>query len=182
MLAKLIPAIAAAVMACSAAAQDVRMYAADEHVDPVEVARILDGQVETAAIKYRSLRLLDDKGSAVTSAKPQPSSLALPVQFAFDSAEILPSARSQLDALADGIRRLPANKAVTIEGHTDAVGTESYNRDLSVRRAQAVKQYLVQVRGIAASRLKTAGFGKDRPLDEKHPLAAENRRVQFRGA
>lgn len=181
MLAKLISALAAATIACTAAAQNVRVYAPDERVDPAEVARILDGPAEAPQVKYRSLRLLDDKGAA-TAAKPQPAALALPVQFAFDSAEILPAARPQLDAIADGIRRLASKKSVTIEGHTDSVGTERYNLDLSVRRAQAVKQYLVQVRGIDASRLKTVGFGKDRPLDDKHPFAAENRRVQFRGA
>lgn len=182
MLAKLISAIAAATIACAAAAQEVRVYGSDERVDPGEVARILEGQREAPQIKYRSLRLLDDKGATATAARPQASALALPVQFAFDSAQILPSARSQLDAIARGIGLLAPSKPVMIEGYTDAVGSEDYNLDLSVRRAQAVKQYLVRVHGIDAGRLKTVGFGKDRPLETKNPYAAENRRVQFRGA
>ncbi len=180
MLAKLISALIVATCAGAAAAQDVRLYGAEETVDPSDVARILEARPEAAQVKYRSLRLLDDK-SAPVEAKAKPSALGLRVQFAFDSADILPASRPQLDAIAAGIRMLPRAKAVTVEGYTDAVGSENYNADLSVRRALAVKQYLVQVQGIEPSRLKTAGFGKDRPLDAHNPFAAENRRVQFRG-
>lgn len=111
----------------------------------------------------------------------QASALALPIQFAFDSAEILPSARRQLDALAQGVRLLDAGRRVTIEGHTDAQGSESYNMELSRRRAVAVKRYLVTVHGIQESRLNAVGMGETRPFDEQDPNASENRRVQFRG-
>jgi len=103
------------------------------------------------------------------------------VQFSFDSAEILPGARAQLDALAQGIRLLPALKTVVIEGHTDAVGTDQYNDQLSQRRAYAVKRYLVAEHRIDPSRLRAVGMGKYEPLPGKDPVAAENRRVQFRG-
>ena len=144
----------------------------------------------------RSLRLLDDApaqtastggpAAAVPADNPdsqrvRAAALALPVQFSFDSAEILPGARAQLDALAQGIRLLPALKTVVIEGHTDAVGTDQYNEQLSHRRAFAVKRYLVAEHHIDASRLRAIGLGKDEPLPGKDPLAAENRRVQFRG-
>jgi outer membrane protein OmpA-like peptidoglycan-associated protein len=109
------------------------------------------------------------------------SALALPVQFAFDSAQILPAARSQLDALAEGIRMLPAIQAVVIEGHTDAIGAEAYNDQLSQRRAQAVKRYLVASHGIDAARLRAVGMGEHAPLQGRDPAASENRRVQFRG-
>jgi outer membrane protein OmpA-like peptidoglycan-associated protein len=111
----------------------------------------------------------------------RPTSLSLPVQFAFDSANILAQARSQLDALAAGIKMLPATQSVVIEGHTDAAGSDLYNLQLSMRRAVAVKQYLIAVHGIDASRLKTEGFGEYRPINEQDGFAAENRRVQFRG-
>ena len=105
----------------------------------------------------------------------------LPVQFAFDSAEILPSARSQLDALAEGIRMLPAVQAVVIEGHTDAIGSDAYNETLSLRRAYAVKSYLVASHRIDPTRLHAVGLGKFQPLPGRDPQAPENRRVQFRG-
>jgi outer membrane protein OmpA-like peptidoglycan-associated protein len=180
-------------------AQDVRVYGPAETVDPGDVARILGTPEARPAIKMRSLRLLDgarpgkparaaavdDDTSATdaadTSAANGPSALALPVQFGFDSAEIQPAARRQLDALAEGIRMLPPAQPVTIEGHTDAVGTAQYNEQLSQRRAQSVKQYLVATHGIDPARLRVVGMGQRSMLPDLAPDAAENRRVQFRG-
>jgi outer membrane protein OmpA-like peptidoglycan-associated protein len=177
-----------ALCAGSALAQEVRVYRANEAVDPRDVTAIL-APAAPRPIKMRSIRLLDDAGTpsaqqevvADTASPATPSALALPVQFAFDSCEIQPSARSQLDALAEGIGRLAPNRKVVIEGHTDAVGTEHYNEELSARRAEAVKRYLVGRHGIDASRLRTVGMGKYALLQGRDPLAAENRRVQFRG-
>lgn len=161
-------------------AQEVRVYRAAEAVDPSDVARILGtSEAGAPAIKMRSLHLLD--ASTTTPAAKAPSALALPVQFGFDSAEILPSARRQLDALAEGIRMLPPTKSVTIEGHTDAAGTAQYNEQLSQRRANSVKQYLVATHGISAARLQAVGLGQHGLLADLDPYAAENRRVQFRG-
>ena len=109
------------------------------------------------------------------------SVLSLPIQFAFDSAEILPSARAQLDALAEGVRLLPDTTRVMIEGHTDAVGSDAYNQELSLRRAQSVKRYLIAAHGIEGSRLRAMGLGEYAPLVGLAPNASENRRVQFRG-
>jgi outer membrane protein OmpA-like peptidoglycan-associated protein len=173
-----------------AQAGEVRVFRGTDKVDPQEVARIL------GPVKMRTLRLLDDSGAssaAATSATTaavaavaaveasQPSALSLPVPFAFDSADILPSARSQLDAIAAGIRMLPATQRVVIEGHTDAVGTELYNESLSQRRAQSVRRYLVTMHGIDSTRLEAVGFGESSPLPGRAPTAGENRRVQFRG-
>lgn len=199
-----------ALLAGSALAQDVRLYRADETVDPADVARILDpARSAVPKMKMRSIRLLDDAAprpatqqvaaaqeTVVAEAAPaypaerpierpveriRASALALPVQFAFDSSDILPSARRQLDALAEGIRMLPALQSVVIEGHTDARGTDVYNDQLSTRRAYAVKRYLVSLHGIDAGRLRAVGMGRFAPLGGRDPLAAENRRVQFRG-
>ena len=110
------------------------------------------------------------------------SALSLPVQFAFDSSEILPAARTQLDALAQGIKLLAPGRIVTVEGHTDATGSAAYNLELSRNRARAVRDYLVHQHGIDAARLKTVGYGESRPIEDTDPYAAINRRVQFRGA
>ena len=195
-----------ALFTTSASAQDVRLYRASEAVDPQDVARILNPSTPAEpVIKMRSIRLLDDasganvapgqqlaqvaystsdapSGSAGSAhTKSSPSSLALPVQFAFDSADILPSARAQLDALAAGIKLLPATKTVVIEGHTDASGSEQYNEQLSLKRAYSVKRYLVASQGIAPERLIPAGMGKSATLRGHDPYAPENRRVQFHG-
>jgi outer membrane protein OmpA-like peptidoglycan-associated protein len=173
-----------------AQAGEVRVFRGTDKVDPQEVARIL------GPVKMRTLRLLDDSSAGSTAATSattaavaavaaveasQPSALSLPVPFAFDSADILPSARSQLDAIAAGIRMLPATQRVVIEGHTDAVGTELYNESLSQRRAQSVRRYLVTMHGIDSTRLEAVGFGESSPLPGRAPTAGENRRVQFRG-
>lgn len=184
----LIASLLFALAAGSALAQDVKVYRAGEMVDPRDVATILDAK----PVKMRSIRLLDDapaqqvaavEPSLVAEPAPQgkPSSLALPVQFAFDSADILPAAKTQLDALAEGIRLLPGDKSVAIEGHTDAAGSDDYNEKLSQRRAQAVKRYLVAQHGIEPARLRAIGMGEYRTLDGRDPHAPENRRVQFRG-
>lgn len=197
MLAPLILALSAA-CAGSALAQDVRQYRSGDRVDPREVAAILGQPAAVPAIKMRSIRLFDDSAASAIEpplqlatapqaaaseapARPRPSALSLPVQFAFDSAEILPPAKQQLDALAEGIRMLPALQSVVIEGHTDAAGADFYNAQLSQRRAQAVKRYLVALHGIEPARLRAVGLGEQAPLRGLDPHAAENRRVQFRG-
>jgi len=163
-----------------AQAGEVKVFRNSETVDPAEVARILD---RSSPIKMRSLRLLDDSPAATvaTGQGARPQALSLPVPFAFDSAELLPTARGQLDAIAAGIRMLPTHQKVVIEGHTDAVGTEQYNEELSQRRAQSVRRYLVAAHGIESSRLQAVGRGEHNPLPGRNPLASENRRVQFRG-
>jgi outer membrane protein OmpA-like peptidoglycan-associated protein len=157
----------------------VREYRTSDAVDPREVAEILGRTPGAPAIKMRSIRLLD--GAVAAPALAAPAALSLPVQFAFDSAEILPAARRQLDALAEGIRLLPEAKAVVIEGHTDAIGTAEYNEQLSLRRAEAVKHYLVASHRVDAQRLRTVGLGEKEPRPRTAPNAAQNRRVQFRG-
>jgi len=178
---RLFPTAAALLLSAAAAlaqAGEVKVYRASEAVDPGEVARILNSGTP---IKMRSLRLLDDGPAAVARDAARPSALSVPVPFAFDSADILPQAKAQLDAVAAGIRLLPPTQKVVIEGHTDAVGGEAYNEDLSQRRARSVRSYLVATYGIDASRLQAEGLGKNDPLPGISPLAAENRRVQFRG-
>jgi len=180
-----IAALLLSVTSLVAQAGEVKVYRGNDTVDPGEVARIL------GPVKMRTLRLLDDgpAGSVATSAAAavvaveasRPSALSLPVPFAFDSADIMPSARPQLDAIAAGIRMLPATQRVLIEGHTDAVGSDLYNESLSQRRAQSVRRYLVTMHGIDAGRLEAVGLGETSPLPGRGPLAGENRRVQFRG-
>ncbi len=177
-----------ALASLGSAAQTTLYFREGQRVDPQEVKQILENP---DGGRTRSIRVLDAGTSAgagagtgsaaVAAAGGSPSALSLPVQFDFDSANILPSARSQLDALAEGVKLLPPNRLVVIEGHTDAAGADDYNQDLSRRRAAAVKQYLVQAHGIDARRLRDTGVGKREPITGTDPYAPENRRVQFRG-
>src|SRR3546814_3076377 len=69
------------------------------------------------------------------------------------------------------------DRSFTVIGHTDGVGSASYNQRLSQRRARSVRDYLVQ-HGVDAGRLQTVGKGFSDLLNESDPAAAENRRVE----
>ena len=101
------------------------------------------------------------------------------VLFAFDKAELSAQAAPRLDKLAGFLMQFP-ERHMLIEGYTDSVGNESYNLGLSERRAQAVRDALVQ-RGVASARISAHGFGKAHPVAD-NGLAdgrAMNRRVEI---
>jgi len=86
------------------------------------------------------------------------------VLFAFDKADLTPQARREIERMAFVLNHPQAvARKITLEGHTDAIGTEAYNLDLSRRRAEAVAQELV-ARGVQRDRLTAEGFGKQRPV------------------
>lgn len=101
------------------------------------------------------------------------------VHFAFDKATLTPDSRSTLDA---AVKILEDHRQLQVEvaGHTDAVGTESYNMDLSKRRARVVYEYLVD-KGISADRLTTDGYGESKPIASNDTEAgrAQNRRTEL---
>ena len=167
-----------------ASAQTTLHYREGQRVEPEEVRQILE-RAPDAAGTTRSIRLLPERpesgGAPDAQVRNAPNALSLPVRFEFDSAKITPSARTQLDALAEGIKLLQPDRPVVIEGHTDARGSAFYNEVLSSRRAAAVKIYLVETHGIDPQRLKAVGFGKQQPIEGRDPFSGENRRVQFRG-
>jgi outer membrane protein OmpA-like peptidoglycan-associated protein len=106
------------------------------------------------------------------------------VNFDFDKADIRPDAAVILDEAAsllkDALGDCP-NRSVSVEGHTDAVGADAYNQDLSERRANSVMDYLVG-KGLPASRLSAKGFGESNPIatNETPEGRALNRRVELR--
>ena len=102
------------------------------------------------------------------------------VYFAFNSDVIREESRPTLQEIAEVLRRHPDWK-LRVSGHTDGVGGDAKNLDLSRRRAAAVKAALVDQYSIAAARLSTDGFGKSRPKDTNDTLEgrAHNRRVEL---
>ena len=102
------------------------------------------------------------------------------VTFAVDSTDITPSFRSALDQVAQSMIQYPSS-LVDVMGHTDSTGAESYNLDLSRRRAESVSNYLVS-RGVSRARLETVGYGEQYPVaDNTTPEGrARNRRVEIR--
>ena len=102
------------------------------------------------------------------------------ILFAFDSDEILPEARPDLDALGKALNddKLKSGSFL-IAGHTDAKGSDEYNLDLSQRRAGAVKAFLVETYNVDPARLAVIGFGEEQLKNKDDPHAGENRRVQI---
>jgi outer membrane protein OmpA-like peptidoglycan-associated protein len=114
-------------------------------------------------------------------AKPTPRGLVLTlgdVLFDTGRAELNPGAGRKLDQLAQFLSE-HKDRRVQIDGFTDSVGTDSYNEDLSRRRADAVKSALL-VRGIDSSRISTQGYGKAYPVADNNDSGGRqlNRRVE----
>ncbi len=105
------------------------------------------------------------------------------INFEFDSTSILPDSEPMLQSLGEmmGMEQT-AGRSIVVEGHTDATGSESYNQNLSERRAKAIKQYLVTKYGVPPKRLIAVGKGERQPASKDDPTASINRRATFRPA
>ncbi len=101
------------------------------------------------------------------------------VSFDFNSAHIKSTFQSPLNKIADIMSRYPQTQIVVI-GHTDNVGSDQYNLDLSLRRANSVADYLI-MRGVATSRMGTEGRGEMEPIANNDIVTgrAQNRRVEI---
>jgi len=119
----------------------------------------------------------------VTEPEPEPVLEAvrveLDVKFDFDKATVREDAYDDIEVLADFMKQY-GQTSTTVEGHTDSVGTDAYNQRLSQRRAQAVRDALVERYGVEANRLEAIGYGESRPVaDNSTELGrAINRRVE----
>lgn len=115
-----------------------------------------------------------------TPAPKEEKAISLQVLFGYDSASLTPDAKSQLApigrALASGELK---HLKFKIEGHTDIIGSDAYNLDLSRRRAHSVKQYLIDQYSIASSALEIEGKGEAGLADPTNPTSEINRRVRI---
>jgi outer membrane protein OmpA-like peptidoglycan-associated protein len=102
------------------------------------------------------------------------------VLFASAKSELLPAAQIKLNDVANALIKEDPLSKIVVEGHTDSQGAAAYNQDLSQRRAQSVRDYLVS-RGIAADRVTSQGFGPSRSIAENNSAEgrANNRRVEI---
>ena len=103
----------------------------------------------------------------------------LDVKFDFDKAQVKPESYGDIKALADFMKQYPSTSTV-VEGHTDSVGSDAYNQKLSERRANAVREVLVNQYGVDGSRVSSVGYGESRPVADNATAEgrAINRRVE----
>jgi outer membrane protein OmpA-like peptidoglycan-associated protein len=146
---------------------------------PDPVATAAEGRfVQT--IRNRPTRSLSaaEREEIATIVKDKPK-IDLEINFDYNSANISAKSLSSVQALGRALSN-PDLKGSTfvVAGHTDAAGGDAYNQDLSERRADSIKHYLVDKFGIAGADLVTVGYGKTKLKDPANPLAEVNRRVQ----
>jgi outer membrane protein OmpA-like peptidoglycan-associated protein len=142
-------------------------------------AAVAEGRfVET--LRNRKTRSLSsgEREEIATIAADKPN-IDLEITFDYNSADISPASLPSVQALGKALSD-PNLKGSTfvVAGYTDAAGGETYNQDLSERRADTIKRYLTDKYGIVGSDLVTVGYGKSRPKNPSDPMDPANRRVQ----
>ena len=100
------------------------------------------------------------------------------IKFAFDSAALEPTEVAKLDTLCEVVKTSEIAQFKII-GHTDASGSDSYNQNLSLLRAEEVKRHMVENCGVPDAKLIAVGMGEAFPMDPNDPRADVNRRVEF---
>lgn len=109
----------------------------------------------------------------------EPVRVELDVLFDFDSARVREESYAEIQNVTDFMKQYPDTSTV-VEGHTDAIGTDAYNQRLSERRADSVRDVMVQQYGIDGNRIRTVGYGESRPIADNSTDAGRqlNRRVE----
>ncbi|HEX6904727.1 MAG TPA: OmpA family protein [Thermoanaerobaculia bacterium] len=101
------------------------------------------------------------------------------VKFGFDTADLSPEAQSALDEFAGQLKGENKNVYVEIQGHTDSVGSEQYNEELGLLRAEAVRRYLNQKHGFPLHRINVISYGETAAVADNSSREgrSQNRRV-----
>jgi outer membrane protein OmpA-like peptidoglycan-associated protein len=148
-----------------------------QQVDPAAAAA--EGRF-VQKIRGRSTRSLSisEREEIATIVKDKPK-IDLEINFDYNSADISAKSLPSVQALGRALSNADLKGSTfVVAGHTDAAGGEAYNQDLSERRADSIKRYLVDKFGINGSDLVTVGYGKSKLKDPNQPMAEVNRRVQ----
>ena len=168
-------------------AQEIRIYT-DQVPKAQELADIMfpessTGEVNgelTRSLKFIRKKDISEDPSVNTINSKSGDTVGMMIQFDFDSFTVKPESYPYLDEIGKlmNMENL-TEKKIVIEGHTDAVGNEAYNLNLSANRAVAVKKYLMENHQIAPDRLQISGKGELELLPGIQPDDSKNRRVQF---
>ena len=177
----------------NAIAQPTVQYMKDEDITKDNLIKILSGQSSEGELRTRGIRPASPRPAGAQCAAEQrrirgiqPVAVsdyaAMAIRFDFNSATLSPQAEKTLNILADALKADQLrSSSFEIEGHTDNIGGEAYNRQLSEARAKSVVVYLLQRHGIEAVRLTPMGCGEQYPIEKNNSESGRqmNRRVQI---
>jgi outer membrane protein OmpA-like peptidoglycan-associated protein len=149
-------------------------------ISPADQAKKQQTEQFVDTLRNRTTRSLSNSErqqiASVSETRPR---IDLEIRFDFNSANIAQSAIPDMNNLGKALSDPSLkNNTFVLAGHTDGVGGEEFNQDLSSRRADAVKSYLMNKFGVAPDHLVTAGYGKSQLKNKDNPSAPENRRVE----
>ena len=121
----------------------------------------------------------DKQGAGATDTAALSTPAIAVVHFDHNSADIAASYRALLAETAKGMSDTPS--PIVVSGHTDSTGTSEYNRNLSMNRAAAVKEYLVEHGGVSSGRITVKAYGEEMPVasNDTDEGRAANRRVEI---
>jgi peptidoglycan-associated lipoprotein len=149
--------------------------------EPMTQSEVSKAPDKSAMEAEQAKRLQEDRLRAEASAREAAEKAFVNeiIHFSFDSALLSDQAQQILNSKADYLR-INSGVTVTVEGHCDERGTDAYNIALGERRAESVKNFLVDM-GISANRLNTISYGEERPIaiGQNEASWAKNRRAQF---
>jgi outer membrane protein OmpA-like peptidoglycan-associated protein len=145
------------------------------------VAGTAAGAIVGAMMDKQERELRQIQGVDVTRTAPDELKVTVrnDVLFDFDSTALRSASRDSLREMSDVFQKYP-NTTISVQGHTDSVGSASYNKQLSKRRATAVASYLEDL-GLSSSRVETIGYGESQPRATNSTASGRqlNRRVEI---
>jgi outer membrane protein OmpA-like peptidoglycan-associated protein len=170
-------------VAIAAASAPLAAGAADPAPD--DSNKVMSGQQIEQALQHPptpefATRSFAPRGLTRHGTAEAEQSVSLNIPFELNSSSLKPQAALQLKQLQLALTSASlAKDRFVVAGHTDAKGSAQYNKALSLRRAEAVKRFLVD-KGLDGSRLDAVGYGSERPLAPDRPDDPGNRRVEIR--